>query len=258
MLNNPGTIMPRDFTLERYRELCRALQKDYVFYTVYRYLSEKPESNVVVMRHDVDRNIMNALRMAEVEQDLGICSTYYFRYPITFRPDIIRKIQTMGHEIGYHYEVLSKTKGDFSRAISLFQSEIQEFRKICEINTICMHGGPLSRFDNRDIWKQFSFKELGVFGEAYLSLSDLTYFSDTGRNWAGHNNMRDHLRQGTSFQPCTTTNELIYYLKQSQFARVYLTVHPERWNRSGFGWLASYCIDAAVSMGKKILVVIYR
>jgi len=30
--------------------------------------------------------------MAELEQKLGIQSTYYFRFPYTFKPDIIRKI----------------------------------------------------------------------------------------------------------------------------------------------------------------------
>ena len=58
---------------------------------------------------------MNALRMAELEHELGIQSTYYFRFPYTFKPDIIRKIQALGHEVDYHYEVLSKAKGDYEK-----------------------------------------------------------------------------------------------------------------------------------------------
>jgi hypothetical protein len=46
--------------------------------------------------------------MAELEHELGIQSTYYFRFPYTFKPDIIGKIHDLGHEVGYHYEVLSK------------------------------------------------------------------------------------------------------------------------------------------------------
>ena len=65
---------------------------------------------MVVLRHDIDRKPMNALRMAELEYELGIQSTYYFRFPCTFKPEIIRKIRDLGHEVGYHYEVLSKAK----------------------------------------------------------------------------------------------------------------------------------------------------
>ena len=58
--------------------------------------------------------------MAELEHELGIQSTYYFRFPYTFKPEIIGKINDWGHEIGYHYDVLSKAKGDYEKAIKVF------------------------------------------------------------------------------------------------------------------------------------------
>ena len=63
---------------------------------------------MVVLRHDIGRKPKNALRMAELDQKLGIQSTYYFRFPYTFKPDIIGKIHDLGHEMGYQYEVLIK------------------------------------------------------------------------------------------------------------------------------------------------------
>ena len=49
------------------------------------------------------------------------------------------------NEVGYHYEVLSKAKGDYEKAVELFEQELKEFRKIVDVKTICMHGSLLSR-----------------------------------------------------------------------------------------------------------------
>jgi hypothetical protein len=247
-----------DFTLEKYEELCQTLRKKYKIYTVREYLLEKSTENVVILRHDVDRRVMNSLSMAMSESNLGIRSTYYFRYPYTFNKDIIRKIRDLGHEIGYHYEVLSKSQGDYQKAITLFQLELQEFRKICEIDTICMHGSPLSRFDNRDLWKKFHFEDFGIFGEAYLSLEGMTYFSDTGRNWAGKNNIRDHLNQSASSQCFTSTNDLIRAFETNPYHQVYLSVHPQRWGTSRMGWILEYSTDFILNFGKKMLSVVRK
>jgi hypothetical protein len=29
---------------------------------------------------------------------------------------------------------------------------LKEFRKICDVKTICMHGNPLSKWTNKDVW----------------------------------------------------------------------------------------------------------
>ena len=102
-------MIMRDFTLSRYKDLCLALlDTGYTPLTVYSYLEGQKNNKLVVLRHDIDRKPKNALRMAELEHELGNQSTYYFRLPYTFKPDIIGKIHDLGHEVGYHYEVLSK------------------------------------------------------------------------------------------------------------------------------------------------------
>ena len=61
------------------------------------------------MRHDVDRKPENALKMAEIERQFGIFGTYYFRSTKeVFKAEIMQEIEKMGHEVGYHYEVLDK------------------------------------------------------------------------------------------------------------------------------------------------------
>jgi hypothetical protein len=79
--------MVRDFTMAKYGELCRVLLgAGYTPVTVYQYLTDPPGGRTVVLRHDVDRKPENALKMAELEHALGVCSTYYFRHPHTFIP----------------------------------------------------------------------------------------------------------------------------------------------------------------------------
>ncbi len=93
-----------------------------------------------MMRHDIDRKPGNALLTARVEAEEGIRATYYFRrYGSVFRPGIMKEIKGMGHEVGYHYEVLGKAKGDHERAIGMFEHELGEFREICDVRTISMH-----------------------------------------------------------------------------------------------------------------------
>ena len=64
-----------------------------------------------MMRHDIDRKPGNALNTARIEAESGIRATHYFRrYGSAFCPEIMREIEGMGHEAGYHYEVPVKAK----------------------------------------------------------------------------------------------------------------------------------------------------
>lgn len=245
----------RDFTMAKYQELCSAiLDAGYIPATVHRYLTGPPSGKIVALRHDVDYKPKNALKMAELEHALGIHSTYYFRYPATFTPEVIRQIHDLGHEIGYHYEVLAKASGDYEKAFDLFVRELEVLRSLCDVQTICMHGSPLSRYDNRDLWKEYDFRDCGIAGEAYLSMmgKDLQYFTDTGRNWGGKYSMRD-MMPGTEPAQVDITDDLILWIQSPKWEGLYLTVHPHRWAASEQEWAAGYIVDLMMNAGKRIL-----
>ena len=250
--------MVRDFTMAKYGELCRVLLgAGYTPATVYQYLTDPPGGRTVVLRHDVDRKPENALRMAELEHALGITATYYFRHPHTFIPEVIEQVLSLGHEVGYHYEVLAKAKGNYEEAIALFFRELEEFRSLCDVRTICMHGSPLSRYDNRDLWKRYDFGEFGIVGEAYLSMAgkDLRYLTDTGRNWGGKHSVRDVMPgAGAVSSPAETTDDLIDWIGSAGGDGLYLTVHPHRWAMSEGEWVIGSLTDLAVNMGKAVFV----
>lgn len=248
--------MTFDFTLEKYEELLLALE-DFRIFSVLSYLEERPKSNFVILRHDVDRKPINALRMAELENHRGIKSTYYFRFiKGVFNPEIIKRIHGLGHEIGYHYETLSKTKGDYEEALIFFESQLEKFREICEVKTIVMHGSPLSKYDNRDLWKRHDFKHLGILGEAYLSIEGVNYFSDTGRTWSLRDNIRDFIQDKDSAinrDALNTTDDLLALVKSKKVDSFYISIHPERWASSRLEWIWCYLKDMAFNIGKRII-----
>lgn len=245
----------RDFTTEKYQKLCKSMiESKYNILTVVDYLLTKPKTNFVILRHDVDSRPRHALKMAELEDELGIHSTYYFRSTRrVYNPEIIKNISEMGHEIGYHYEVLSETGGDFKKAIKLFEYELNKFKMICEVKTICMHGSPLSKFDNRDLWKVYNFKDYGIIGEAYLSVwGDFCYFSDSGRNWDWRTKMRDHIAHKKDIIEIKTTEELIEFVKYNN-EPLYILVHPGNWAFDAMDWIGMYLENSIFNIGKKFL-----
>jgi hypothetical protein len=231
----------------------------YTIVTVREYLERKPSGKFAILRHDVDRKIKNALKMAELEQTLGIRSTYYFRYPYTFNPEIIRRIASLGHEIGYHYEILAKAKGDYKKALQLFAQELAKFRRIADIKTICMHGSPLSKYDNRELWKYVDFTKFDITGEAYLSIEEsINYFTDTGRSWNSTNNVRDKIHGNEPDKQIRTTDDLIRLIESGNLHNLYIVVHPERWSYSIGDWITQYFKDLAMDIGKSVLLIMRK
>ena len=146
--------MQKDFTYDIYSELINSLKNSgYAFPPFIDYISNGGDcEKCVVLKHDVDKLPNNALQMANLENRLGIKASYYFRIvKESYDENIIRQITEMGHEIGYHYENLTTCGGDFRLAIDDFRLNLKKLRKFYPVKTICMHGSPLSKYDNRKI-----------------------------------------------------------------------------------------------------------
>ena len=135
----------RDFSIKKYEEICSTLaDSGYQSITLSDYfrlgginLTEKR----VILRHDVDRLAFMSIPMAEVEADYGLSASYYFRIPGTFKPNIIKELVSLGHEVGFHYENLAKTNGNLDSAIQSFSHDLNRFRELVQVKTITMHGG---------------------------------------------------------------------------------------------------------------------
>lgn len=246
-----------DFTLEKYGTLCKVIRSsDYSVFTVADYHVDRElfdSGNSVILRHDVDRRPENAVEMSRIEAALGIRATYYFRAKKhTFKPKIITEIADLGHEIGYHYECLSDAHGNMEEAIADFEKKLAWFRELVPVRTICMHGSPLSKWDNRDLWSEYDFGNYGIIGEPYLSIDhgDVVYLSDTGRNWdCNSHNVRDRVRSGIRVE-MQSTADLLEALATKQYGKLHILCHPERWAANIPTFVAQLIKDSLTNLVK--------
>jgi hypothetical protein len=201
--------------------------------------------------------------MAKLENDLGIQSSYYFRsVPFVFKPDIIKQIAALGHEIGYHYEDLSLTNGDVEKAYESFKKNLEAFRKLYPVKTICMHGSPRSKWDSREIWGKYDYKKLGIIGEPYFDVdyNEVFYLTDTGRRWDGWKmNVRDKVahqkkwkEKGLVFH---STNEIIKAAENNQLPnKIMINTHPHRWFDNYWGWGKELILQNLKNLVKRLIV----
>ena len=140
-----------------------------------------------------------------------------------------------------------------------FCRHLANFRKRYDVRTICMHGSPMSRYDNRMIWQKYDYRQLGIIGEPYFDIDfdKVFYLTDTGRRWDGwQSSIRDKLpqqadwiRQGLVFH---TTADIIRAAQDGRLpAQIMFTVHPQRWHDRPFPWLRELVLQNAKNIIKK-------
>jgi hypothetical protein len=238
--------MKYDFSQTTYSALLQELlASGYSFQTVEAYFI-KTSPKVAILRHDVDSWPSNALQMAKIEQEAGAKATYYFRMsPLSYNARIIKQIADFGHEIGYHYEDVTTHHGNLEKALKSFSTNLEKLRQFYPVRTIAMHGKPLSRHHNLDLWKENDYRQFGLIGEPYLSLDfdKVLYLTDTGNCWDGHQySIRDGVSSRFRF-PIHTTDELIQHLREGKLPdQIMLNIHPARWNDNLLKWLVRYYI----------------
>ncbi len=249
-----------DFTLGKYERLCRAVASSrYTPVTMTAYLALGNEETArphVIMRHDIDRAPQRAVGTAEVERACGIKATYYFRYRNeTYVPALLDKIAGLGHEIGYHYETLDTCRGDVDAARRLFERELADFRTRYAVSTVCAHGNPLTKYDNKEIWNGARPADFGLAGEAFMCLdyTRFAYFSDSGRTWRNNKSQKMAGKDDvvTAFDEAPRrTDDVIDLVRQGTLPNICILTHPERWSADAAGFARRYMLDLAFSTGK--------
>lgn len=245
--------MNRDFSFAQYQALLDSLKNEEYEWQTYKEFAFNPQPKSIILRHDVDARPQHSLAFARIQQEMGIRGTYYFRIvPQSFDSSIIKEIAGMGHEIGYHYEDMDLAGGDPDEAIKLFEKNLARLRDLADISTICMHGSPLSRYDNKDLWKHHSYKDYDIIAEPYFDLdfSQVLYLTDTGRRWDGDKvSMRDRpaddsinkamkekrsLSENFHFR---STDNIIQVCENDQLPdQIMFTFHPQRWTDNSMLW----------------------
>ena len=264
-----------DFTFHTFKKLLKALkEQQYAFQSFVGFL-KNPAPRAIILRHDVDARKLNSLHAAKLEAELGISGTFNFRMVSqSFDPEVIREIAALGHEIGYHYEDLSTVKGNYEEAIKSFEQNLAKLRHIVPIETICMHGSPLSKYDNRKIWERYNYKRYGIIGEPYFDLdfSQMLYLTDTGRRWDGEKvsirdkvsgerergregeGVRERIESQTSQSIFHSTFDIIHAASQGKLPdKIMITIHPQRWEDRPLPWIRELVFQNCKNVIKSII-----
>jgi len=265
-----------DFSLSTYRRLLETLQQaGYVFFTFEDWCDGKASGRYIILRHDVDLKAGHSLATARIEAEMGIRASYYFRIVHqSNQPVIIRAIAALNHEIGYHYEDMTLFKGDVENSMAHFIKQLAHFRQFYPVRTISMHGSPASKWDNRDLWKTYNYRDYGIIGEPYLDLltadslskGKIAYFTDTARMWNGDKyNVRDKrilevrdvkVNRKLKGIQIHSTFDFINWLKTKPTVNVMMiTTHPQRWTDNIIEWFVELFMQRLKNLIKQLFYV---
>ncbi|MBC8342356.1 MAG: hypothetical protein H8E61_00060 [Bacteroidetes bacterium] len=251
-----------DFTVQRYITLLDSLNHNRNIQS-FRDFINNPFNKSIVLRHDVDLLPKNSLIFAKIQNELGIKGSYYFRIvPESWDEDIIKEIAALRHEVGYHYENMDTCNGNIDKAWDDFRYHLDTLRELVEVKTICMHGSPRSKYDNRDLWEKYDYRSVGIIGEPYydVDFDKVFYLTDTGRRWDGWKvSVRDKVpqqekwaREGLVYH---TTDDIINALKNNSFPdTAMLTFHPQRWHDNPLLWTRELFSQNIKNTVKRLLV----
>lgn len=230
----------RDFTLKSYKLLLLAFQQaGYRFQTFEELMTCPEEGKVVVLRHDVDELAWNALKMAQLEQGLGIRATYFFRIVKQSNvPEVIKQVVGLGHEVGYHYEDLALAAGDEAKALASFEKNLSYFRTYYPVRSVCMHGSSSSKYDNRLLWEKHSLSDYGLVGEPYLTVDfdKVCYLTDTGYAWDGGKFAARDIVENNYNLKFHTTKQIVACIENECFPDKALILAHTLWTDNGFQW----------------------
>lgn len=98
-----------EFTYAAYRRLLSLLRERGYAFRDYHSYGDAPRC--VILRHDIDYSLDQAVKLAELESEAGVCSTWFVLLRTDFYnaaskagQEALRRIQSLGHEIGLHFD----------------------------------------------------------------------------------------------------------------------------------------------------------
>ena len=175
----------------------------------------------------------------------------------------MKHLVSLNHEASYHYEDLALAGGNLHKAWDFFNVHLDMVRQIYPAKTVCMHGNPMSKWDNRDLWKKYDYRQLGIIGEPYFDIdySKVLYITDTGRGW---NNTKASVRDKIDHDKAlhlkiNSTNHLIRMINRGVLPDcVMINTHPQRWFPFGFKWLREWLLQSIKNVAKRGLILIRK
>lgn len=156
----------------------------------FRTFHQQPVDGSVHLRHDVDLSLTDALRMARIEAERGIQSTYCILLssplynPLDGKNAVtVREIEALGHDIGLHFSTHNYWRPDESPRRETIEQRVRDERRALEIvteglsETVSFHR-PVSWILGRE-FEAFQ----NTYAQAYFT--DIEYIADSNQRWRG-------------------------------------------------------------------------
>lgn len=136
------------FSYKNYKEVLDNIIQNNHLMDFSRVIKDKPQK-YVLLRHDVEFSPYRALKMAEIEYEKGVQSSYFFQvtnnsYNILSKVNVdrVRSIHEMGHKVGLHFHLNGLTD------ISVIKERIEKEKELLayyfgfEIDRFSFHRPP--------------------------------------------------------------------------------------------------------------------
>ncbi|MBI3999017.1 MAG: hypothetical protein HY351_00230 [Candidatus Omnitrophica bacterium] len=143
--------MPCSFDIRHYQEiLATALDHNYRFIQYEELDKLSQGQKACILRHDIDYIPEWCLRLAQIEEKMGIRATYFFQIcarPYNLREKenyrVVHKVKEMGHAIGLHFDLSWKEGVNWEGIPVLCEKEKRLFESVTEVKpcqTISFHN----------------------------------------------------------------------------------------------------------------------
>ncbi len=200
-----------DFTYRAYEDLLDVVGSNGYAFTDYDY---EGANRCVIMRHDVDYNLGKTIRIAEIENERKVKSTFFIMLTCDFynvfslsATKIVERLLSLGHDVGLHFDEMRypDIKGKpryISEQIALEASILSQAigKKITKVS---MHR-PSKEIIDADI-------QIPGIINTYSSkfFRDYKYLSDSRRRWR---------------------EPVLDIIKEKRFERLQILIHPFWYN----------------------------
>lgn len=178
-----------EFTYKGYERLIDCLKDNGYSFADYKNYGDYDKC--VILRHDVDYDLQKVTKMAEIEYEKGVSSTYFVLLTSEFynvmsknSGNVIKKLYQLGHQVGLHFDEkfyeISEATWNETTITCLINHEIALLSDIVgrKTNAVSMHR-PSKKMLESDF--KFAGGAENSYGKEFFS--DFKYLSDSRMRW---------------------------------------------------------------------------
>lgn len=205
-----------DFTDEEYKKDITLLKEKW---TPIFFSDSLPDGRACLLRHDVDFSPHRALKIALIESNIGVYSTYFVYVHSNFynlfeseNVSIFRKIFELGHQIGLHFDphFYKLQPDDFSGITKWMNYEKHMLEEILDLQIFAfsLHMPGINGWENFNY--DFFVGMVNTYGKRIQG--NFFYCSDSNGYWR--------------------FSRLYEVLEKGEYEKLHILTHPELWTPS--------------------------